>query len=59
MGTQLGTGHPALVSMLAGQPRTGLALLLGKPYMTRYQPVRDGGANAVGILFTRLDLSAW
>ena len=59
MGTPLGPGHPAMASMLAGQPYTGRALLFGKPYMTRYQPVRDGGGKVVGILFIGFDLSAF
>ena len=59
VGTLLGKAHPAMVAMLAGQPYTGRALLFGKHYMTRYQPVRDGGGKVVGILFIGFDLSAF
>lgn len=50
VGTLLGSTHPAMVAVLAGQTYTARALLFGKHHMTRYQPVRDRGRKVVGLL---------
>ncbi|GCL64986.1 methyl-accepting chemotaxis protein [Pseudaquabacterium pictum] len=59
MGTMLGAQHPAHALAMAGQAYTGRAFLFGKPYMTRYQPVKDGSGKVVAILFTGFDLSTF
>jgi methyl-accepting chemotaxis protein len=57
LGTTLGKSHPAFAGLLEGQPYVGRATLFGKPYMTRYEPVRDPGGNIVGALFIGVDLA--
>ena len=59
MGTALGKQHPAYAAMLAGRAYTGRAMLSGKPFMTRYQAVKDGAGQVVGLLFVGFDLSSF
>jgi methyl-accepting chemotaxis protein-2 (aspartate sensor receptor) len=59
MGTMLGNKHPAFESMMAGKPWVGRAVLFGKHYMTRYQPMRDAAGKVVAILFIGFDLSSF
>jgi methyl-accepting chemotaxis protein-2 (aspartate sensor receptor) len=58
MGTLLDRKHPAYARILAGTTFVGRATLFGKPYMTRYEPIREGG-EVIGILFIGFDLSAF
>jgi methyl-accepting chemotaxis protein len=58
MGTLLDRRHPAYARILAGQTYVGRATLFGKPYMTRYEPIR-AGSEVIGILFIGFDLSAF
>jgi methyl-accepting chemotaxis protein-2 (aspartate sensor receptor) len=58
MGTLLDRKHPAYARILAGDTFVGRATLFGKPYMTRYEPIRAGG-EVIGILFIGFDLSAF
>jgi methyl-accepting chemotaxis protein-2 (aspartate sensor receptor) len=58
MGTLLDRKHPAYARILADKTYVGRATLFGKPYMTRYEPIREGGA-VIGILFIGFDLSAF
>ncbi len=57
MGTVLDRNHPAYKPALAGQPYTGQATLFGKPYMTHYEPIKDGAGKVIGILFVGNDIS--
>ncbi|CAN5784794.1 methyl-accepting chemotaxis protein [soil metagenome] len=58
MGTLLDRKHPAYATMLEGKPFVGRAVLFGKPYMTRYEPIRQG-SDVIGILFIGFDLTAF
>jgi methyl-accepting chemotaxis protein len=58
MGTLLDRKHPAYAKILAGQTFVGRAVLFGKPYMTRYEPIRQGG-DIIGILFIGFDLTSF
>ncbi len=58
MGTLLDRKHPAYAKILAGQTYVGRAVLFGKPYMTRYEPIREGG-DIIGILFIGFDLTSF
>ncbi len=58
MGTSLDRKHPAYARILAGSAYVGRATLFGKPYMTRYEPIRSG-TEIIGILFIGFDLSAF
>lgn len=55
--TLLDRKHPAYASMVAGKPYLGAAVLFGKMYMTRYEPVVDDG-KTIGILFIGHDMSS-
>src|SRR6185312_13416522 len=58
MGTLLDRKGPAYARMLAGETFVGRATLFGKPYMSRYEPIRAGG-QVIGILYIGFDLSAF
>jgi methyl-accepting chemotaxis protein len=55
-GTLLGKAHPAYAPLREGEPYLGRAVLFGKPYMTRYEPVLDANKQVVGALFIGLDV---
>jgi len=59
MGTVLAKTHPAYPLMLAGQTYTGPAVLFGKPYMTRYEPIKSDDGKVIGILFIGFDTAAF
>jgi methyl-accepting chemotaxis protein len=50
VGTFLGKQHPAHALLLRGQDYSGRATLFGKPYMTRYEPIKQGD-KVIGVLF--------
>jgi methyl-accepting chemotaxis protein-2 (aspartate sensor receptor) len=56
MDTLLERQHPAYPAMLAARPYLGRTVLLGKPYMTRYEPIVVDG-QVIGILFVGLDMA--
>jgi len=58
VGTLLDPASPAWKPVNAGEPFVGRAVLFGKPYMTRYEPVKDSGGKIIAILFVGFDLSA-
>ena len=53
--TLLDRKHPAYPLMLEGKTYLGRAVLFGKSYMTRYEPIVDDG-KVIGILFIGLDM---
>ena len=56
VGTLLDRKHPAYAPMLEGKPFVGRAVLFGKNYMTKYEPlVKDG--RTIGILFIGHNMS--
>lgn len=57
VGTPLDRSQPAYRLALQGEPYVGYATVFGKRYLTRYEPVRDGAGQVVGILFVGLDVS--
>ncbi len=56
VGTVLGPG-PALDAVRRGETFRGEAIILGRPHLTVYQPVRDAAGRQVGILFVGVDLA--
>jgi len=58
-GTPLGKAHPAFAAISGGKPYVGPATLFGKPYMTRYEPIKDGQGKIVGALFVGFDQSGY
>ncbi len=57
VGTPLDRSQPAYEDALAGRPYVGYATVFGKQCITRYEPVRDGRGQVIGILFVGLDVS--
>ncbi|MBV8621803.1 MAG: Cache 3/Cache 2 fusion domain-containing protein [Curvibacter sp.] len=57
IGTLLAHDHPGYQAVLAGRPYVGLATLFGRRYMTRYDPLLDGGGKVVGLSFIGIDFS--
>lgn len=57
IGTLLGKQHPAYEHMIAGRDYIGVARLFGLDYMTKYQPIKNGDGEVIGILFIGFDLT--
>jgi methyl-accepting chemotaxis protein len=55
-GTALGAG-PALDAVRRGETYRGEAMILGRPHLSVYQPIRDETGRQVGILFVGVDLA--
>ena len=58
IGTPLDHKHPAYGALQAGQAYVGRAMLYGKPYMTRYEPIRNTQGQVIGALFVGFDTTA-
>ena len=41
-----------------GKPYTGKATLFGRDYMTKYEPIKDGKGQVVGIHFVGIDIKS-
>ncbi len=59
IGENLERSHPAYAALRAGKPYTGQELLLGKPYLAHYEPIKDGQGLYVGAISAAIDLSAF
>lgn len=59
IGMNLERSHPAYAALRAGKPYTGQELLLGKPYMAHYEPIKDAQGQHVGAISAAVDLSAF
>ena len=55
-GTMLGKDHPAYASLKEGRAFIGKASLFGRQYMTRYDPIKDGAGQVIGIHFVGIDI---
>ena len=55
VGTMLGKGSAAYPTVKKGDLYVGEAKILGTPYLTAYDPIRDDGGNVIGILFLGID----
>jgi hypothetical protein len=51
IGTVLDPNGLAIAMIKKGEPFYGEALILGKPYMTAYEPIRDASNNVIGIYY--------
>ena len=56
VGTALGKAHPAYANVNQGMPFIGKATLFGRQYMTKYDPIKDGKGQIVGIHFVGIDI---
>jgi methyl-accepting chemotaxis protein len=52
VGTKLGKDSNAYQNIIGGRSYIGEADILGKPYMTIYEPIMDGKGNVIGILYS-------
>ncbi|WP_432383644.1 methyl-accepting chemotaxis protein [Duganella sp. P38] len=57
VGTQLDRAHPSYPVLRSGNTYIGLANLFGKPFITQYDPIKDGSGKTIGVLFIGLDIS--
>ena len=57
VGTQLDHAHPSYAPLRGGARYVGLATLFGKPFITQYDPIKDGAGRVIGVLFIGLDIS--
>jgi hypothetical protein len=51
IGTVLDPKGPVIAAIRKGEAYYGDAEILGKPYVTGYEPIRDAGNNIIGIYF--------
>ncbi|CAG9182292.1 methyl-accepting chemotaxis protein [Cupriavidus respiraculi] len=58
VGTLLDRSHPAYAAVQSGRSYRALAWLFGKPYMSKYEAVRDGTGKVVGALYVGVEVSA-
>jgi methyl-accepting chemotaxis protein len=58
MGMVVGKEHPAYAPISAGLPYVGRSFLFGKPYMTRFEPVKNAEGRVVSALFIAFDLTS-
>lgn len=56
IGTTLGKEHPAYAPIRQGQSYIGKATLFGRSYMTKYDPIKDGKGDVIGIHFVGIDI---
>jgi hypothetical protein len=52
MGTLLDPRGPAIQAIRRGEAYYGEATILGKPYITGYEPIKDGAGDTIGIYYT-------
>jgi len=51
MGTILDPAGKAIVEIKQGKPFYGEVTILGTPYITGYEPMKDAGGNVIGIYY--------
>jgi len=58
IGTLLDRAGAAYTAVAAGKSYRALTWLFGKPYMSKYEPVRDAGGKIVGALYVGVNVEA-
>jgi methyl-accepting chemotaxis protein-2 (aspartate sensor receptor) len=58
VGTRLDRESPAYAPALRGEVYLGPAVLFGRRYLTRYEPMKNDAGRVIAILFVALDTSA-
>jgi hypothetical protein len=56
IGTILDPNGPAIAMIRKGEAFYGEAIILGKPYLTGYEPIRDASNNVIGIYYVGYSL---
>ncbi|MCX6969731.1 MAG: Cache 3/Cache 2 fusion domain-containing protein [Verrucomicrobia bacterium] len=51
VGTMMDRDSRAMASLRKGSPYAGIAEILGKPYITRYEPIRDASGSVIGAYY--------
>ena len=51
IGTILDPNGPAIAMIRKGEAFYGEAIILGKPYLTGYEPIKDASHNVIGIYY--------
>ena len=51
VGTTLDPNGPAIKAIRKGEPYYGEATILGKPYITGYEPIKDANENVLGAFY--------
>ena len=51
IGTVLDPSGPAIAMIRKGEAFYGEAIILGTPYLTGYEPIRDASNNVIGIYY--------
>ena len=57
VGALLDHRHPGYALLVAGEPYIGPALLMGKQWMARYDPIKDDAGQVIGLLHVGVDIS--
>ncbi|MBL8472401.1 MAG: methyl-accepting chemotaxis protein [Rhodocyclaceae bacterium] len=57
VGTRLARDHPGYARLLAGESYTGPAVLFGRDFVTRYDPLKTASGEVIGILYVGLEVS--
>ncbi|MBI3230764.1 MAG: Cache 3/Cache 2 fusion domain-containing protein [Burkholderiales bacterium] len=57
IGTPLDHASPAYSALNGGQAFTGVTTLFGKPFMTRYDPIKDSAGKLIGASFVGVDFN--
>lgn len=55
LGTILDHASPAYAALSAGQSFTGVTILFSRPFMTRYDPIKDAQGKLIGAFFVGVD----
>ena len=58
IGTILDPNGKAIKNIIAGKPFYGLVTILGKPYLTGYEPITNEKNEVIGIWYTGYELSS-
>jgi len=58
VGTSIDHAHPAFPLLLAGKSYGGPAVLFDRPYITRYEPIKDEAGNVLGVFFVGIEISS-
>ncbi len=51
IGTELNPNGPAIRELREGRPFYGVVDILGKPYLTAYEPIRDEAGEIIGVYY--------
>jgi len=55
VGTSIDHAHPAFPLLLSGKPYGGPAVLFDRPFVTRYEPIKDAAGNVLGAFFVGVE----